>query len=727
MKHLLRAALGPAILYPFILAAQPAMPATTLVGVAELQQMAQVIPEPAKLVEATQGSHPTALLRGRCMVGFLGLVAGDLPEGDASLMIGARIGNILSFRLDATQLDRLQELYGLQYVELAGKVAPDLDRLVQSIRADSVHAGINLPQAYTGEGVLIGITDWGFDYTHPVFLDNSLTNTRIRAAWDHYRQAGPAPPGFDYGTELTTLEDMLEVGSDTANIYSYATHGNHVAGIAGGSAVGTNYRGVAFGAQFLFNTFLVDAAAVIDAFVWMRSIADLDQKRLVVNMSWGLYHLGTLDGQSLISQAIDQLADEGVVFVTSAGNNGNVNFHIKRSFNGELMRTRVQFYPYNAHPRMWGQSLHMWGEPGLSFAAGIVVRNNLQELLAETPMYQTATQAAYLDSMLVIGNDTVFFNLTADAAHPLNGRPHFRLRVKNTNTQLSVHLHATAAEGTVHFWNVTELTNDVGNWGQAFQGGVEDLVVGDAFYGIGEPACSAGTLSVAAYNAETTTPSGAITGGAIASFSSWGPTLDERIKPDIAAPGMNVASAISSFSDANYTTLTTVEFQGVEYPFARFSGTSMSSPAVAGIAALLLQADPELSAAQVRDVIRQTARTDAQTGEIPPGGSTRWGWGKANAYRAIVDVLGVTHIHGHHAPAPVLWPNPTSNELYLMASSSSAPALVTIADVTGRVVYHAQHGHVAPITLATGSLPAGLYLVTVEQEGLRGAARFVKE
>ena len=44
-----------------------------------------------------------------------------------------------------------------------------LHRAVVDGRVDSVRMAINLPQEYTGQGVIIGITDWGFDYTHPVF------------------------------------------------------------------------------------------------------------------------------------------------------------------------------------------------------------------------------------------------------------------------------------------------------------------------------------------------------------------------------------------------------------------------------------------------------------------------------------------------------------------------------------------------------------------------------
>ena len=711
------------LLLPCLLAAQVPMPATSLAGMAEIEQLAQTIPDPVRLTTATEGNHPTALIGGRCMVGFLGRVGSELPS-DATLLVGARIGNIVSFRVDATELHRVRQLPGLDYAELAGKVVPHLDKARWSTRVDSVHAGIHLPQAYSGEGVLIGITDWGFDYTHPMFLDSGMTTSRVRAAWDHYRQAGPPPAGFGYGTELATTADLLAAGTDTANIYSYSTHGTHVAGIAGGGGAGIGQVGMAYGAQFLFNTFLVDAAAVIDAFAWMKNIADADQKRLVVNMSWGLYHMGTLDGTSLVSQAIDQLSTEGVVFVTSAGNNGNVNFHLRKDFTGDELRTRVQFYPYSAHPRMWGQSIHLWGEPGKPFSVRFDVANTALETLVATPWYITATQQVYLDSMLVHGIDTVQFNLTADAAHPLNGRPHFRLRIRNTNTQLQVVLRATAPEGTVHLWNVTELTNDVGNWGQAFLGGQAGFSAGDRDYGIGEPACTESAIAVAAYSSENVTLSGNITGGAIAGFSSFGPTLDGRLKPDIAAPGVNVLSAISSFTDASYTTALTVQHEGTTYPFARFSGTSMSSPAVAGIAALLLEADPDLGPAELRALLRNTARTDGQTGVIPPGGSTRWGMGKVNAYRALVDLLGLTGMADHTGNTPAVWPNPVLDQLHVLPATPERPALITVRDATGRLVYQGRHAPGVALIPVHG-LSSGLFLLEVAQDDQLGHARFV--
>ncbi len=229
------------LLFPLVLSlalsAQTNMPATTRVDVDRLISLAAEYHDPGKLTAETQGNFPTALLHGRCMVGFLGKVNAAFNSGSTGegvMVIGSRIGDIVSFRVDAHHLNALDALTGLEYLELAGRAAPTLDKVLVSTRADSVQRGINLPQSYTGRDVLIGITDWGFDYTHPMFYDTTLTTSRIRAAWDQYRQAGPAPTGYAYGTELTTPEALLAVQSDTVNIYGNATHGSHVAGIAGG-------------------------------------------------------------------------------------------------------------------------------------------------------------------------------------------------------------------------------------------------------------------------------------------------------------------------------------------------------------------------------------------------------------------------------------------------------------------------------------------------------------
>ncbi|MEY2651614.1 MAG: hypothetical protein RLZZ321_707 [Bacteroidota bacterium] len=658
---------------------------------------------------------------------YLSMLAKSNAQFSAEELVWQRIlfteplQQFLSVKIPLQKLSCIQELKGLEYLEIAGKINPNLDKAIKDLRADSVHHGYGLPQGYTGKNVLIGVTDWGFDYTHPVFYDTLLQTNRIFAAWDQFKTNGPAPNGFSYGTEYATPSSLLAAGSDTSNIYSYGTHGTHVAGIAGGAGANTAYRGVAYDAQFLFVTFLVDEGAVLDAWQWMYQKALAADKRLVINMSWGLYHFGTLDGTSLLSQAIDAFSNLGVVFVNSGGNNGAVNFHLKKTFNNDLLKSRIEFYDYSANPNMWGQSIHAWGEAGQAFENGLIITNSSNVLLAETPFYSTATTSSYIDTFLVVNQDTIWYNISADAAHPLNGKPQMRLRVKNTNTALRVQLKSQANAGTVHYWNVTELTNDVGNWGMDFLAAGAGTTAGDNQNGISEPSCADQVISVAAYATQYATNSGSLVGGALANFSSRGPRYDGAMKPDIAAPGVAIASAVSSFTDANYTSVGNTSFNNTTYHFAKFSGTSMASPMVAGVVALMLEANPYLSASQIKEIIMNTARQDNYTGVIPAGGSPLWGAGKVNAYAAVK--LALQTLGTQNALVSTDWnvyPNPVQN--YLHFTIVELPEFAEIISLDGkRFLCPILNGKVA-----VQDLPLGSYYIRLHINGKIQQAPFVK-
>ncbi len=637
------------------------------------------------------------------------------------ILTGKPIKNIVSVKVPLTKLSDIAQLSGFEYLEISNKIQPNLERAVKDMRADSVQQGIGLPEGYTGKDIYIGITDWGFDYSSPMFYDTALTQTRIIAAWDQFKTSGPHPQGYNYGTEYNTPSTLLAAGADTANIYSYGTHGSHVAGICGGSGAGTIYRGVAFEAKFLFVTFLVDEAAVLDAWQWMYDKANADGKRLVVNMSWGLYHFGTLDGTSTLSQAISGFADLGVVFANSGGNNGGVNFHLKKTFNNDVLKSKVDFYPYSSNVNMWGQSIHAWGEVGKSFENGIIVTNSSNATLVESPFYSTNNTTNYIDSFFFFFFDTIWYNISADSAHPLNQKPQMRLRVKNTNTALRILLKSKAVDGTVHYWNVTELTNDVGNWGMPFSASGNGTTAGDNSNGISEPSCSDDVISVAAYASGYTTSGGSSAGGAIASFSSKGPRYDGVMKPDISAPGVSVISSISSYTDYAFTSVANVAFNGRTYHFAKMSGTSMASPMVAGVAALILDANPYLSAQQVKSIIMQTAREDNFTGMIPSGGSAQWGAGKINAYSAVKLALitaGTKEIGKQELFS--IFPNPSSELIHFQGNYTETT--VEIVDITG----NSNERIIENGTIKISDLNAGTYFIRVKKDGRIYQEKFVK-
>ncbi len=664
-------------------------------------------------------------------VSCLALVNNNFSANDmytAGILLGSQTGNIVTLRIPIQYFNQITTLKGIDYLEIAGKIKPNLDKALKDTRVDSVWQGIGLPQAFTGKNILIGITDWGFDYTNPMFYDTTLSHTRIVKAWDQYRNSGPPPSGFSYGTEISGETNLLQAQCDTFNIYQWATHGSHVAGICGGSGAGTVYRGVAYEAQYLMATFLVDEAAVIDAYNWMYDYAQSVGKRLVINQSWGLYWAGNLDGTSLISQAINNLSSQGVVFVVSAGNNGDVNFHLKHNFTGnsDTLKTVVEFDNYSYYPTMWGQSVSVWGEPGNSFDISLKVLNASNIRLAESPIHSTNDTNTYAEGQIIVGTDTIFYNIGSDSANVLNSRPHMRIRVRNLNTALyKIALFASGTPATVNCWNVIELTNDVGNWGSPFSAPIAGWENGDYNCGVGEPACTESVISVASHLSETKLPNGSIVGGTISAFSSYGPTYDGRMKPDISAPGQSVCSSVSSFTNQSLTgMITSVSFNGRTYRFYRFSGTSMSSPMVTGIVALMLEANPTLTPAQVKDIIKITAREDLKTGDIPDTGSYRWGWGKINAWRAVK--MAYTGIQeANIAFSAVIYPNPTSDIVFIIAEENEEPVSVTIYNVLGEKVLDRKT--IINNQINISDFNSGLYIVEIIQGQSRSIQKLIKK
>ena len=672
-----------------------------------------------------QSKFPVHIINGEAYVSFVGKVEHSFNVKkleNQGCIVNPTINHLISLKVPLDKIQIVDDIDDVNYLRLSKRMNTALDKAVKDVRADSVHLGLgNLPEGYHGTDVIVGVTDWGFDYTSPVFYDTALQQTRIIAAWDQYKLSGPSPADFPYGTEFSSANSLLQAGSDTSNIYSYSTHGTHVASIAGGSGAGTEYRGIAPGVNFLFVTFLVDEGAVLDAWEWMYQKSLEESKRLVVNMSWGLYHAGTLDGNSILSNAISAYTDLGVVFVNSGGNNGNVDFHLKHEFTNDTIKTRVNFYSYSAHEYMWGQSIHSWGEVGNSFSNKIQIKNFSGTVLAESPFYSTATVGAYVDTFIVADQDTIWYNISADAAHPMNARPQMRFRIKCTNQSLRVMLNSTASEGLIHYWNVTELSNDVGNWGMPFTTFQTGSISGDNENGISEPSCGDDVISVAAYATGWTSPAGNPVGGGIASFSSRGPRFDGVMKPDIAAPGVSIAAALSSFTDGQYTTIGSVEFNNRTYYFARLSGTSMASPMVAGVAALILDAHPTISASTVKEILLQTAREDNKTGVLPIEGDPTWGHGKVNALAAVEQAVLLNNIENIDSKQDIqIYPNPVRDEMILDIPIGVNE--ITLRDLNGKIHRLQRNGN----RFNCSHLFNGVYFISFDDENNSYIIPFIK-
>jgi hypothetical protein len=164
--------------------------------------------------------------------------------------------------------------------------------------------------------------------------------------------------------------------------------------------------------------------------------------------------------------------------------------------------------------------------------------------------------------------------------------------------------------------------------------------------------------------------------GDIARFSSPGPTRDGRIKPEIAAPGMAIASALSRFSGPAANRILPGGVHTIN------QGTSMATPHVTGAIALLLQHRPALDANAVRQLLALTAETDIFTNRtyaFSPEGvpSDWWGYGKLNVCAAI----GALGTSGGGASGPIVI-TPATDTLPVNATTrffSCSPAAASVA------------------------------------------------
>jgi len=204
-------------------------------------------------------------------------------------------------------------------------------------------------------------------------------------------------------------------------------------------------------------------------------------------------------------------------------------------------------------------------------------------------------------------------------------------------------------------------------------------------------------------------------------FSSKGPTVDGRIKPDLAAQGVDVIVATAD---------------GNPNAYIRLNGTSFSAPLVAGLAACLMQARPSWPAVWIVQALKNTASHAATP-------DTLTGWGLPNglaALRYTPDTLGVPDLHGpltfaNAGANPLRTGTPAVFRLALGVEGATRRYRLRVFDAGGRWVRDLAEGNLAPGTTlsirwngddASGrSLAPGLYFLDLESAGQHQTDRVV--
>ena len=211
-----------------------------------------------------------------------------------------------------------------------------------------------------------------------------------------------------------------------------------------------------------------------------------------------------------------------------------------------------------------------------------------------------------------------------------------------------------------------------------------DNVVANANYTVASPALLEEVIGVGAYTTKKVGWYDYSIIDDIAPFSSRGPTLDGRIKPDITAPGSEIFSAQSIFLEYNPYYVDHIVYSN--HGIVAASGTSMSSPMVAGIVALMLGKKPNLTQQEAKQIIRITATNDQWTGNAKNNKNTTWGWGKINAHEIML-YLEKTSINDELNMDLYIFPNPTTDYINIIFDNpTSGNVRIDLVDVMGQII-----------------------------------------
>ena len=150
------------------------------------------------------------------------------------------IDSIVSARIPLDAIDKITNLDIVKKIDAGGRAKPKMDKAREAIKVDNIISGLELPSAYTGKDVVIGIIDCGIQLDHINFYDKN-GKLRIKRFWNQPINTGTPPEGFSYGSEYKTEEEIVAAGYDEKS----ETHGNHVTGIAAGSYKDNDFYGIA--------------------------------------------------------------------------------------------------------------------------------------------------------------------------------------------------------------------------------------------------------------------------------------------------------------------------------------------------------------------------------------------------------------------------------------------------------------------------------------------------
>ncbi|WP_394822838.1 S8 family serine peptidase [Pendulispora albinea] len=567
--------------------------------------------------------------------------------------VGTVAGDVLTARVPRDAMSAVANARSVLRLEGARLVRAKLDKAEAAIKVDQVHRGeAPLPAAFKGSGAVVGVLDTGIDVHHAAFK-KADGSTRIRAVWDQ-GGSGTPPAGFRYGMECTAAK----IDAKTCGYRTATDHGTHVTGIAaGGPVANAPYVGVAPEADIVFvalgepeGVSGEDAlsTAVCDAASYVFKTAAAANMPAVVNMSIG-EHSGPHDGSALADRCLDNLSGPGKILVAAAGNEGRGSKNpvheapvvVHAMGTASAQPAVIRWVPGQASDGSVQEFVYVWSDPNVELSVRVGF-----ERPDGTAAYSNTVGAGHaldkIDKTMLNDGPITLGPITATSSVIPSGARNIQIALMDSNND--------GLEGE-HTW-LLEITGqgrfdafiDTTSRGGFLSTGQPPGVTSDSSMTIGYPAIASKVLAVASFvtrnswrsvdgaeHLQTDEARQQVSVGALSTFSSHGPSrhAESSVKPDIAAPGEIIASALNGGAFPLASRVVKAGPDG----FVMMEGTSMASPMAAGVVALMLQRNPALTVDDIRGVFDRTA-------EKPEGVSSAnitWGRGKIDALAALQD------------------------------------------------------------------------------------------
>ncbi|RZI40745.1 peptidase S8 [Herbaspirillum sp. HC18] len=502
-------------------------------------------------------------------------------------------GRIRTAVLPLASLDQLSEDGAIRRIIPARYLHPLMDVAAGAVHVPQFRAAKNR----SGSGVIVGIIDTGIDASHAAF------DGRILQIWDQ-TLPGPGVAEGQYGAELSSA--LFRVSRDMVG------HGTHVAGIAAGAD--PKFTGVAPEAEFVIvKTDFMDAH-IADAVRYVCRVAKDMNRPVVINLSLG-GHFGAHDGSEALSQVIDEASGPGRIVCCAAGNEGNDNIHATAQVApGAVHTIRFRVPPGSVHDMV----LNGW-YPG-SNSLEISLRSPSKIVTPFQPVITAGSPAQ--EHLLPDG----VVNIATPGPDPSNGDHNFVVDIQGRSGlpvadgiwQLRVR-NTSAGATRLDVWALDDQEAPV----VTFSGNS----VSDSMK-IGSPGSAAAAVTVAAYTTrvewldiDEKTRSVGLHLNDISEFSSEGPLRNGARKPDVAAPGAMIVSCLSTDSSVERAEM-------VNRNFRVMAGTSMATPFVTGLVALLLQGDRSLDPKGIKMQLGTHCRIP---GKAENTFDDKWGFGLIDA------------------------------------------------------------------------------------------------